>query len=303
MRCNYRCTGCYSRDYACDNELTSPEIDSLFAEAVKLGVCAFVITGGEPFLRDDIVSLMCRYRSLLFIPITNGSRIDARIARQCKKSGNIMPLVSIEGDAALTDRRRQPGAYATAMQAFSHFRDAGMCFGFAATNTAENTGYLGSDTFIDTVRRAGCSIGFFSEYVPCGPSPRTDWLLSTAQRNEFRERVLQIRTRGTLMLVQFPHDEYGEHNRCTAAGTLSLHINAQGGIEPCPFVSVSRESIRRGGLRAACESRFLASIRNTPSLLQRHHYACSLFEHMDGVRTLATESNTTISTHAEHIAP
>ncbi len=287
MRCNYNCTGCYSRTRPTEDELTTEELDSLFAEAVRLGVCACVVTGGEPFLRHDIVDLMYRYRRLLFVPITNGSRIDRDIARRMAKSGNIVPLVSIEGDRERTDSRRVAQAYAHAMHAFSLFKQAGLPFGFAATNTAQNTDYLGSDEFITTVKTAGCSIGFFSEYVPCGPAPRQDWVLSEAQRDAFRQRVVNLRCNGPLMLVQFPHDEYGTQNKCTAAGTLSLHINSQGDIEPCPFVSIYGESIRNGGLKKACESRFLASIRANPHLLKRRVYACALFEHKKPLEKLA----------------
>jgi MoaA/NifB/PqqE/SkfB family radical SAM enzyme len=289
MRCNYNCTGCYSRDRISNNELTTTELDSLYSEAEQLGVLSVVVTGGEPYLRDDTVELMEKHKKLLFIPITNGSKMTSESAKRISKSGNIIQLVSIEGLEEHTDNRRKKGSYETAVRAMKLLRNAGAFFGFAATNNSENSKFLGTDTFIDRMIELGCTLGYFTEYVPCGPHPENDWLLSEEERNFFRKKVLDFRKRKPIVLVQFPQDEYGEKNRCTAAGIASLHINSEGGIEPCPFIDISLENIRNGGLKAACESPFLKAIREKDGLLQREKLACSLFEHYSELKELAKE--------------
>jgi MoaA/NifB/PqqE/SkfB family radical SAM enzyme len=287
MRCNYNCTGCYSRDRISNNELSTSELDSLYSEAEEFGVLSIVVTGGEPYMRDDTIELMEKHKRLLFVPITNGSKITPELARRISKSGNIIQLVSIEGLEEHTDNRRRKGSHQTAVHAMKSLQDAKVCFGFAATNTAENSEFLGSDTFIDNMIELGCSLGYFTEYVPCGPHPQKDWLLSEEERFLFREKVLDFRRRKSIVLVQFPQDEYGEENRCTAAGIASLHINSEGGIEPCPFIDISLETIRNGGLKAACESHFLKAIRERERLLKREKLACSLFEHYSELEELA----------------
>jgi MoaA/NifB/PqqE/SkfB family radical SAM enzyme len=287
IRCNYNCTGCYSRNRISNNELTTRELDSLYAEATDLGVLSIVVTGGEPYLRSDTIELMEKHKKLLFVPITNGSKMTPELAKRIAKSGNIIQLVSIEGLKEHTDNRRQKGSYETAARAMKLLRNAGACFGFAATNTADNSSFLGTDTFIDSMVELGCSIGYFTEYVPCEQHPKLDWVLSEEGRASFREKVLDFRKRKPIVLVQFPQDEYGEQNRCTAAGIQSLHINSEGGIEPCPFIDISVENIRTGGLKAACESPFLKAIRERGNLLQRDKLACSLFEHYSELEELA----------------
>lgn len=286
MRCNYNCKGCYSRGRSSDDELTTDELDALFTEAEEFGVLAIVLTGGEPLLRDDLFDLMARHRRLLFIPITNGSLLTPEIARSIAHNGNALMLVSIEGFPSDTDERRRPGAHEAALRAFEYLRDAQACYGFTAMNTAVNTDHLGTDAFIDRMVALGCFAGFFSEYVPCGPRPRPDWVLDEAARAAFRRRVLDLRRRKPIMLVQFPQDEYGADNRCVAAGHMSLHINAQGDVEPCPFAPIARENIRRGGLIAACRSPFMRAIRENPTLLRRQRMACSLFEHREELAEL-----------------
>jgi len=175
------------------------------------------------------------------------------------------------------------------MRAFSYLREARAVFGFTATNTAANIDELGSDEFINQMVDVGCAVGFFTEYVPCGSNPRPEWVLDEPARAALRNRVLEFRRRKPIVLSQFPDDEYGKENRCSGAGRSSLHINAQGDVEPCPFMSVARENIRHGGLIAACHSPFLRAIREHPELLGRQRYACSLFEHRDALDGLAQQ--------------
>ena len=289
MRCNYDCKGCYSRGRPTDDELTTGELDVLYSEAEELGVHSIVLTGGEPFLRSDTLDLIARHRRLLFFIITNGSLMTPSVARRIARSGNTIPLVSIEGFAGDTDDRRRPGAHETALRALDQLRKAQALFGFCATNTAASTAQLASDVFIDQMVAIGCAVGFFTEYVPCGPNPSPDWVLNEATRAAFRKRIFEFRRSKPIVLSHFPDDEYGKENRCTAAGRVSLHINSQGDIEPCPFVPIARENIRHGGLTTACQSSFLRAIREHPNLLQRHDYACSLFEHRAELDVLAQQ--------------
>jgi MoaA/NifB/PqqE/SkfB family radical SAM enzyme len=292
MRCNHNCAGCYSRGRPTDDELSTGELDAIFSEAEELGVHSIVLTDGEPFLRGDTLDLMSRHRRLLFFVITNGSLMTSDIAPRIAQSGNAIPLVSIEGSFADTDERRRPGAHETVLRAFDHLRNAKALFGFVATNTAANTAQLATETFIDQMVAVGCAVGFFTEYVPCGPDPNPDWVQDEATRASFRERILEFRRSKPIVLSHFPDDEYGKDNRCTAAGRISLHINSQGDVEPCPFVPVARENIRHGGLIAACQSPFLRAIREQPSLLGPQRYACSLFEHRTELDSLAQQFGT-----------
>ncbi len=126
-------------------------------------------------------------------------------------------------------------------------------------------------------------MGFFTEYVPCGDHPRHDWVLDRESREQFRQKVLELQARKSLVLIQFPHDEYGKANLCSAAGVASFHVNSQGGVEPCPFSPYFVDNIRQEGLCQACGSSFLESIRCQPALLRRSEYACALFEHREEI--------------------
>ncbi len=72
-----------------------------------------------------------------------------------------------------------------------------------------------------------------------------------------------------------------------AAGRGFLHINAQGGVEPCPFAHVAADSIRSVSLRKALESPFLRSIRENQNWLSKPLVGCALYEHRDELLALA----------------
>jgi MoaA/NifB/PqqE/SkfB family radical SAM enzyme len=286
MACNYDCLGCYSRGRPESGELSKAELSNLFNEAQNMGLLAAVLTGGEPLMREDIFDIVKKQSQILFILITNGSFMTLEIATAMGRLRNLVVLVSIEGSCAFTDERRGAGAHQTVLEAMAMLKEAGAFFGFAATNNAQNSGYLGSDEFIDDMIERGCSAGLITEYIPCGQEAHSEWVLNPMQREQFRQRILEMRSVKPIVLVQFPQDEYGEANICSGAGRASLHINSQGGIEPCPFVPLSCDNIRQGGLTAALKSSFLASIRSRPDLLARDRLACSLYEHYLEVEAL-----------------
>jgi MoaA/NifB/PqqE/SkfB family radical SAM enzyme len=287
MSCNYDCVGCYSRDRVSENELSTDEIDKLYKEAENLGISTIVVTGGEPFVRDDTIELAEKHKRLLFVIITNGSFISKELAERISKSRNVITLVSIEGFTADTDLRRKEGAYEAVLSAFDSLRKSDAFYGFAATNTTANSENLCSDKFIEDMTSRGCAVGFLSEYVPCGLNPRMDWVLHEDLRVKIRNKVLKIRREKSIIIIQFPQDEYGSDNTCSAAGKSSIHISSQGSIEPCPFVPISTESIRNVGLIGACKSEFMKAIRKRPGLLKRQKFACALFEHMKEIKKLS----------------
>lgn len=149
MHCNYSCLGCYSRVRSASSELSTAELDTLFEEAEDFGILAVVVTGGEPFLRSDSVFLIRKHRNLLFVVITNGSCVPLDVASEISQSGNVIVLLSIEGNQVETDDRHGEGAHALCLRAMDNLKACGVLFGFAATNTRENLEALVSETFID----------------------------------------------------------------------------------------------------------------------------------------------------------
>ena len=287
MRCNLSCVGCYALDYPRDEELSLEAIDDMLASAGKMGVFLFIITGGEPLLRDGILETLQRHKKLLFLMITNGTLMDSKTARTIARAGNIIPVVSIEGSREQTDARRGDGIYDRVKNAMGRLEDARAVFGFSTMVTRENFETLGSDQFIEEMMARGCALGFYTEYIPLGSAARWELVLEDEERVQFRARVLDLRSRNPIMLAHLPEDEYGPDNKCLAVTGGSVHINAQGYVEPCPFTHLASDNIRGKGLEDVLYSPFLAQIRSSHAVCHRGRLGCALFENREMVQEIA----------------
>ncbi|ONI38702.1 cyclic pyranopterin phosphate synthase MoaA [Candidatus Epulonipiscium fishelsonii] len=64
-RCNFKCTYCLPNEVeSIDNSLTHSEILRLCQNLVQLGISKIKITGGEPFLRSDIIDIIRDIKNL-----------------------------------------------------------------------------------------------------------------------------------------------------------------------------------------------------------------------------------------------
>lgn len=85
-RCNVHCSYCYvvaCSASRCSDEMDTQEAFDFVKQMHECNVLAVRVEGGEPFIRDDLVDILCemrRYRIGLFIS-TNGTLIDQTIAK------------------------------------------------------------------------------------------------------------------------------------------------------------------------------------------------------------------------------
>lgn len=277
MKCNLTCQGCYARFYPEENELTFEEIDAFISSAKEFGVFFIVITGGEPFMRPEMLHIYKKHRDLLFLVVTNGTFINEEIAREIAKSGNILPMVSLEGTREQTDERRGEGIYQKVMECMKLLKKQGIVFGFSAVFARKTIDYLGSEAFVEDMIKAGCTAGFYNELIPMDHSDLA-LIPGEKQQKTFKINLERLRNEKPIVLVHLPDDEYGKDGKCMPVSTGSIHVNTQGYAEPCPFAHFARENIRNHSFREILQSPFLEAVRRHPTLLKRdaNCYGCSL---------------------------
>lgn len=289
VNCNLSCVGCYARNYPRDNEIPMEIIEKMLGDAEKRGVFIFIITGGEPLMREGILDIIKKHKRLLFIMITNGILMDDGTAKKIADAGNIVPIVSIDGEREQTNTRRGNGVYDEVMNAMACLERQQLLFGFSSIVTSHNFQTLSSDQFIGDMIEKGCTLGFYTEYVPVG-DPEWELMLDDDERIYFRKRVLEIRKTRQIMVAHLPDDEYGSGNKCKAVESGAFHINAQGFIEPCPFTHFAADNIKEKGLEDILRSEFLARIRSSEAIYRHGCIGCSLIENIDILRDIAKET-------------
>lgn len=261
MRCNFRCDGCWAAMYEDVPDMETSLLERIIAECKEdLGIRFFTIAGGEPFIRSDLLDLYERHDDCYFQIYTNGVLIDEEIASRLGETGNVAPMLSVEGGPRWTDERRGPGTYDRLVSVRSFLSEAGVLHGFAVTATRSNVYEVSSDEFVDDMIGQGALAGWYFHYIPIGGNPRPDRMITGLQRDHLRKRVYEIRNSRPIFLADFWNDGPAVQG-CMAGGRRYLHINPNGDVEPCVFVHFAVDNVHDKTIREALRSPFMRAIR------------------------------------------
>jgi len=141
--CNLKCRHCWLSPDAliAGSTLTGrnsgvesgPSLDAMkrvITEAKPLGLDSIKLTGGEPFLRKDILDLIDLFHDEgLYVDIeTNGTLIDRSVARRLEQARVRYISVSLDGASEKThdDLRGVQGAFRNAIRGIGHLRECGL---------------------------------------------------------------------------------------------------------------------------------------------------------------------------------
>src|SRR5450756_173577 len=256
------CAGCYAQAQQRHKEpdMTPTELQRVVRQGHDLGVGIMLLAGGEPMTRvDDLLTIAREVPDVVFPVFTNGTLLDDLLVRRIRQQRNLVPVISLEGQAAATDARRGQGVAAQAQAGIALMRRAGIFFGTSLTVTRLNIDAVLYEQYLGGLIDLGCRLFFFVEYVPVREG--TESLVLDSARSARLVAVvasLQKRLRG--LFIVFPGDEE-VFGGCLAAGRGFIHISPSGRVEPCPFAPYSDANVRDVPLRDALASPLLVTIR------------------------------------------
>lgn len=87
-RCNFKCKHCYvPPGYRKKSELNTEEVFSILGQLKEMGCFYLGFTGGEPFIRKDIIDILrfAKEKGFELIIYTNGALINAGIAKELQR--------------------------------------------------------------------------------------------------------------------------------------------------------------------------------------------------------------------------
>ena len=292
MRCNLRCIGCYAGDYSKKDDLPIEYVDKVITEAKEMGTHFYVISGGEAFVRDDMLDIYKKHNDVAFMIYTNGTFIDRNMAFKLQELGNVAPAISVEGFEKETDARRGKGVWKKVMQAMDNCREARIVYGFSATPTKYNTEAIYSDKLMKIlVEEKGCIFGWYFTYIPIGRNPDISLMQTPEQRLYGWRRVNYLRNTYPVFIGDFWND--GMYvNGCIAGGRQYLHVNVKGDYEPCVFTHCATHNVRNASLRDALGSPLFKKIREEqkkPTFDNRMR-PCMIIDHPEVLRKVVKET-------------
>lgn len=292
--CNLRCAGCYARaGGACAEEGSGDTIDAgawvrIFSEAASLGVSVILLAGGEPLTRKDVIKAAADFKSIVFPVFTNGTLINDEYISLFDEHRNLIPVFSIEGSGEDTNRRRGEGVAEKIEESFKSLKKRRILFGASITVTSKNLGTVTDRDFILKLRKSGCGLVFFVEYVPA-ESGTGELVLTESQSRELNNTVAELRSEiKNMIIVSFPGDEE-EMGGCLASGRGFFHINPTGGAEPCPFSPYSGHDLKEHSILEVLQSDYFRRLRQLEAKAGEHKGGCTLFWLKDEVEKLLEE--------------
>ncbi|MGD8719025.1 MAG: radical SAM protein [Candidatus Zixiibacteriota bacterium] len=292
-RCNLNCKGCYARELRPaargGEEMGREEWERLLGEARELGIGIVMLAGGEPLLRREVLELAADFSEILFPVFTNGLMLDDDAPAWWRKRKNVIPVLSLEGDAWETDSRRGRDVYERVRAVATKLGREGIFYGVSVTVTGSTFDVVTREDFPKEFVEAGCGVFFFVEYVPMDDAV-DEPVLTPEQQAALLETVESFRGRYRAMFVAFPGDEE-QFGGCLAAGRGFVHVDAVGNVEPCPFAPYSDVNLRRASLREALASAFLAKIQENHHMLIESRGGCALWANREWVRSLLPGSD------------
>jgi MoaA/NifB/PqqE/SkfB family radical SAM enzyme len=307
-KCNLRCFGCYAASAGItpskstsnninESGLSKEEWSKIITESSELGVFAYAIAGGEPFLFPNLLDICKEFNDHWFLIFTNGTSITDEDFKILKRTSNVAVIVSIEGDSNLTDSRRGQGVYDLAMKTLKRLGKSGVVTGIAVTVTKANYEYWMNPQKIDEMIKLGVRVGLFTEYIPSSPDPEImvdetspnndrELILGEEERTLFRSQILKYREKKRIYLMHSPGDEdfYGG---CVSAGRGFAHITPKGDLTPCPVSNIATHNLSYASVREGLASQLFKEIRENEHILDTEGTPCALFGHPEEVGELA----------------
>lgn len=259
---------------------------------------SFNITGGEPFLRNDIFEVLKEIRSRGFdiYILSNGILIDRERAKILSDLAISGVQVSIEGPEKIHEKIRGKGSFSSALKGVRHLLDQGITVTLNITLSDINADYFMEMVELSSaigVQRLG-----FSRLVPSGRGKSLlPNMLKKERVKELYETIIPLKINGLDIVSGDPvlsqlfstdKKDYGSvaTGGC-AAGLSGVTILQDGTITPCRRLDIPIGNIRKDSLREVwATSDVLLKLRDRKSYKGRCR-SCSRWASCRGCRAIA----------------
>jgi len=283
-RCNLSCSHCY-RTHPPARDLPMNVLGGIFENYItalkRMKTGGHInITGGEPFLRDDLFPLLERIRDTgeicSFGILSNGSLLRKQDCVRLKSLGCRFFQVSLDGGRRVHDSIRGAGSYDSVIAALKMLRNAGI--NTLVSFTAGRNNFRDFPGAMKGAKKGGADIIWADRVIPAGTaSCRAEDLMTPGEAEEFfvimndcRKKLQKnffSRTRVTmdraLQFLVYDGDGFSEYSYRCSAGDTHLTVMGDGSLVPCRRMPVIIGDLKKDDLyELYCSSALLSRLRN-----------------------------------------
>ncbi len=234
--CNLSCVGCYSadanRNRACDPSLSDLEhaVDVL----AELGVKRLVISGGEPFVRQDLADIARHAKTCGMgevVVLTNGTLCTKENLAQL---AGLADIVSISFDGASPDGPayiREHQLFDRLIHAVAMVKEAGIHAHILPTLHAKNIHDV--PVYLEVAEQLGATVGF--SLLSGSSAELGDLMPCDACLCELADRMFSLGQEASVVSID---DEFDLRRalrvrRACGAGKTNVSVAANGNVYPC----------------------------------------------------------------------
>ena len=238
FRCNFKCAHCATtRMIKKDRKIDPGILLDLSNQAEALGLCQFVISGGEPLLYPDLEEIFKALQPSKFhiAMSTNGWFMTEEKAIWLKKLGLDKVKISIDDfDEKIHDENRGvEGAYKRALKAMEFCKKAGMGVAIQAVVTHQN---CKTDRTIKLAEFAQ-NMGYDLDIIVARAIGRWEGRHEVLIDQEDADFLWEVHQKyPALHRDTFP--TYGMHRGCGCVDSI-LHVTPYGDVLPCVFIHIA----------------------------------------------------------------
>lgn len=234
--CNLNCIGCYSAVDARNTrrDLTLDELRVIIDALAKAGCGHVVISGGEPFLRDDLPDILAAVRASGIGSVdvlTNGTAVTPeKLAAIAPYVGRVS--VSFDGPNAEAAPivRREP-LFDRLVDAVAMIRDAGIQPHIIPTVHAGNIHAMGD--FVALADALGATMNFSLLSAPAGNEELEALIPDDEALAQLAQATLGLARNGVPVLADTPVSTSLSTTCGCGAGCAMVSISADGEVFPC----------------------------------------------------------------------
>ena len=241
-KCPMQCEHCYEWDRLNQKDkLTIDRMDEIIGKIVQMGTNQIHFTGGEPLMKfEKLIHAIQRVpNSIASWVTTSGYSLTYDKAVQLKHAGLTGIIVSLDHyeENKHNAFRNHDDAYYWAIEAVKNSWKSGLVVALSICITRDFANEIDLINYLQLAKELGVSFVQFLEPKPIGHYKDKDVVLNKKELKLLESFFLNLNYNPKYH--DFPvinyHGFYQRRVGCQSAGLQSVYIDADGGLNACPF--------------------------------------------------------------------
>ncbi len=315
--CNLECVHCRRLDVSSQlmkDDLTTEQSKQMIDSIAEVGNPILVLSGGEPLFRPDIFEIAAyahKEKGLTCALATNGTLVDANIAKKVKDSGIQRVSISFDGATAEVHDafRKLKGSFDRAVEGLNHLKAAGVEVQINSTIARHNVhqakelyqfaldlGAVAMHIFM--LVPVGCGVEIADEEMldPKKYEEVLNWFYDISKEDKIQTkatcaphyfRIMRQRAKEEGIKITPKTHGMAAMTKGCLAGSSVCFVSHKGEVFPCGYLPVEAGHILKDSFKHVWESSEIFKKLRNPDLLGGKCGICEFKKVCEGCRARA----------------